>query len=433
LSLGCIIASAQPPQSVTGLSPSAEAQLQTAISDKTTAQINFSRKPPFVRGIHLTSWVAGSKKARVYTDTVLNETEVNTVVIDMKEYRGEVYVKGVKEADEMKTYVSAVPDLKEYLASLKARGIYTVARIVCFKDDLMARRRPEWAVKSSSGGIWLDRSKNAWLDPFNKNNWHYLISIAKECAAAGFEEIQFDYIRFPSDGNIKLCRYSKPHTPESAGQALHGFLTEAYSQLKPLNVDVSIDIFGLVTTDTHDMGIGQKLLNLTESVDYVCPMVYPSHYNPGEYNLADPDLSPYETVYYSLNGAKKRLGESFKKLRPYLQDFSLKHHYGAKQVRDQIQAAYDNDIGDWILWNPRCKYTMAALKPKQFSTVIEKSNRPAPKARSVSGQPQVSSSTLKAADLNVEKSSGTENTNVQPLQNPATSYLSPETTPQIKQ
>lgn len=319
-------------------------------------------RPKFVRGIHLTAWIAGSSKFRPVINELLDETELNTVVIDIKEYEGEVYIPGVKMVTENKTFTPAIPNIKDYLANLKKRNIYTVARIVVFKDNLMPRKRPELAVKDAEGEIWKDRSGRVWLDPYNKEVWNYNISIAEQAIDLGFDEIQFDYIRFPSDGNIRNCRYSQAHSTTASSGALVGFLKEANERLKSKGANISIDVFGLTTTVTHDMGIGQQMVQMTQWVDYVSPMVYPSHYNKGEYGIADPNTSPYKVVFIAMEGARKRLGLDTAKLRPYLQDFSMGHRYGKEEVRAQIQACYDNDIGDWLLWNPRCVYTRSALK-----------------------------------------------------------------------
>jgi len=334
-------------------------------------------KPKYVRGIHLTSWVAGSSKLRATFDQLLDETEINTVVIDIKEYEGEVYIPGVKLAEQYKTYVKAIPDLEKYVARMKSRGIYTVARVVVFKDNIFPRRKPSAGVKDAAGNLWKDRKGITWLDPYSPEAWSYNLDIAERALDLGFEEIQFDYIRFPSDGAIGNCRYSQHHSSTTANTAIVGFLKEANRRLKPRGANISIDVFGLTTTVTHDMGIGQKMMEMAEWVDFLSPMVYPSHYAKGEYRIPDPNKAPYKTVYLSLEGAMKRLGAHGSKLRPYLQDFSLGYHYGAKEVRDQIQAAYDNDIGEWLLWNPRCVYTRTALKGKEAELTYEKKAPPA--------------------------------------------------------
>lgn len=324
-----------------------------------------SSKPERVRGVHLTSWVAGSKKLRAKIDALFAETEINAVVVAIKEYQGEVYIPGVALAEKHKLYVNAIPDIKEYLAALKSRGVYTIARIVVFKDNGLARKKPEWAVKRPDGSVWQDHAKNAWVDPYNKEVWDYNLDIAEQAVALGFQEIQFDYIRFPSDGDIKQCRYSyAQHSSSASARALNGFLELAAKRLKPLGVETSIDIFGLTPSVQHDMGIGQKIMQMTQFVDYVSPMVYPSHYAKGEYGIPVPNAEPYKVVHKTISDAIKRMGVDSKRLRPYLQDFSLGHKYGPKEVRAQIMACEDQGIYDWLLWNPSCRYTVSALRDK---------------------------------------------------------------------
>ena len=330
-------------------------------------------KPKYVRGVHLSAWVAGSKKLRSRINKLLETTELNSIVIALKEYEGEVYIDGYKGQQEFGTYKKAIPDLEEYLKYLNDKGVYTIARIVVFKDNNIVKKKPEWAVKTKDGKVWKDHAGYSWADPYSKEVWDYNIGIAERAVEAGFDEIQFDYTRFPSDGNMKNCFYSQKNSSSPATQAegITAFLHEAYARLKPRGVNVSVDIFGLTTTSTDDMGIGQRIVEMAREVDFVSPMVYPSHYAEGEYGIPDPDADPYKTVYTSLNTAAKRIGPE--KLRPYLQDFSIQHHYGANEVRKQIQAAYDNGIGDWVLWDPKCVYTAPALKSKQFTDMLEKS------------------------------------------------------------
>lgn len=324
------------------------------------------KKPEFVKGIHLTSWVAGSKKARARIEKLLEETELNSVVIAIKEYQGEVYIPGVPLAHKNKLYVNAIPDIRDYLAELKKKGIYTIARIVCFKDNMLARKKPELAVKRPDGSLWVDHRGVAWADPYHKEVWEYNLSVATQAVALGFEEIQFDYIRFPSDGDTKQCRYSySQHNASSAVKNLENFLQTASQRLKALGVNVSIDIFGLTPSVAHDMGIGQKIVELTQWVDYVSPMVYPSHYAKGEYGISEPNREPYKVVYRTMSDAKKKLGEKMNRLRPYLQDFSLGHKYGAREVRAQIQACEENGVMEWLLWDPNCQYTRLALRTKE--------------------------------------------------------------------
>jgi hypothetical protein len=323
---------------------------------------NKSDSPKYIRGIHLSAWISGSEKHRKLTLELFATTELNTAVIDIKEYEGHVYIKGIKKAETNKVYVAAIPDLEKYILLLKEKGIYVIARIVVFRDNTISRKIPSLAIKNPDGTIWTDRKGIAWLDPYNKNAWDYNLKIAERAADIGFDEIQFDYIRFPSDGNTKNCRYSKFHSAAEAQKTLIEFLKEAKKRLSLKGVKISIDVFGLTTTASDDMGIGQKIVEMTEQVDYVNPMVYPSHYAKWTYGIADPNKEPYKIVYNSIEGALKRVPEE--KLRPWLQDFSLGYKYGENEVRAQIQACYDNKIKSWLLWNPRCIYTRGALKDK---------------------------------------------------------------------
>lgn len=322
-------------------------------------------KPEFVRGIHLTSWVTGSKKAREKVDKLLDETELNTVVIAIKEYQGEVYIPGVATAEKNKAFVNAMPDIKEYVADLKGRGVYTIARIVVFKDKIIPKKRPDLAVKTPDGDVWRDRSGNTWVDPYNKGVWEYIFEIGEQAVKLGFEEIQFDYIRYPSDGNTKLCRYSYAnHNSSSAARNLDEFLIAANKRFKPLGVPVSIDVFGLTPSVPHDMGIGQKFAQMTQWVDYVSPMIYPSHYARGEYGIPNPNAEPYKVVYKTMYDSLKKLGPIHNRMRPYLQDFSLGHKYGPQEVRAQIQACEDLGFKEWLMWSPNSNYQKNAYRRK---------------------------------------------------------------------
>lgn len=335
-------------------------------------------KPKYVHGVHLNAWSAGSSDFRKRFQVFLDETTLNTVVIAVKESNGEVYIPGVKMAEEFKAYVPAMPDIKTYIEKLKSRNVYTVARIVVFKDSIAVKHKPQWAVKNPEGGTWADHKGLSWLDPYNRDNWEYTFAIAEQCVNLGFEEIQFDYVRFPSDGIIKNCRYSVRQSSIAPAQCIVNFLKEANLRLKSkYNVNISVDVFGLTTSADHDMGIGQNIIDMAREVDFICPMVYPSHYPKGSYGIENPNNQPYRTVYIGLNYADKKLGENSNKLRPYLQDFSLGYKYHMEEVLAQMQACYDNNIFEWTLWNPGSKYNYLALKSKETvnKKKLEKTNK----------------------------------------------------------
>jgi hypothetical protein len=320
-------------------------------------------EPVEVRGIYLTAYTAGRPDLFEPLLRLVEETELNAMVIDAKNDSGVVtYRSEVPAVVEVGGWKEGISDIRGLLKVLSDKDIYSIARIVAFKDPVWGEKRPDLAVQHKSGGVWRDRTGAAWLNPYKKENWDYVISIAQEAARQGFREIQFDYVRFPSDGNLKAIVY--PGQDErSKAQVIAEFLTYARKQLKPYRVFVSADIFGLTTTYTDDMGIGQHLETLAPAVDYLSPMVYPSHYSTGNYGLRDPDASPYETVFRAMTDARERLdGKHTVIIRPWLQDFSLRNKYGAKEVAAQIRAARDAGMKEWLLWNPSNRYTVGALK-----------------------------------------------------------------------
>ncbi len=344
---------------------STETSPTTAVAPSTSSAVTSNSFKP-VRALHVTAWMAGSKKYRSHIQEVFRTTVVNAVIIDLKEFEGEVYVPGVAIAEKAGAYVPAMPDIAAWIAELKSQGIYTVGRIVVFKDNIMPRKKKSLAVKNAQGDLWFDRTKTTWLDPFNPETGRYNLLIALQAAKLGFDEIQFDYIRFPTDGSLSQMRFSKPYNKAEASRALIGFLKQAHQLLEPTGAKISIDLFGLTTSVNTGMGIGQLFGPMAEQVDFVCPMVYPSHYAKGEYGMPNPNDQPYKTIQLSLRDALRALGpENAHKLRPYLQDFSLKGrgiHYGRKEIRAQIQGAVDLGVESWTLWNARCSYTLDALK-----------------------------------------------------------------------
>ncbi|MHB9146650.1 MAG: putative glycoside hydrolase [Symbiobacteriia bacterium] len=321
-------------------------------------------QPPrvLVKGIYLTGYTAGSSR---FSDLVklVDETELNAMVIDVKDDNGWVtYRSAVPEVKLAKADTGMVPDIDRRLATLWQHDIYPIARIVTFKDPRLAKFKPEQAVHTAAGGVWHDRTGAAWLDPYNRANWDYAIAIAREAALKGFREIQFDYVRFPSDGNTKDIVYPS-YDGRIRADVIAAFLAYAHEQLAPFHVFVSADIFGLIPSVKDDQGIGQYWEKVVPAVDYVSPMAYPSHYAPYTFGLKDPDLAPYETVSNTIKDGLARMdGQPASKLRPWLQDFSMRHRYGAAEVRAQIKAASDQGVKEWILWNAANVYTRAALE-----------------------------------------------------------------------
>ncbi|HWI61682.1 MAG TPA: putative glycoside hydrolase [Symbiobacteriaceae bacterium] len=320
-----------------------------------------------VKGIYLTSYAATHTDMFDPLLSLVERTELNAMVVNIKDDWGNVTFSfdhplaagaGAIHAD--------FKDLKAFTSLLRSKKIYSIARIVTFKDSHVPAYRPELAVHSTRGGIWRDYNGVSWLNPYNRQAWDYPVDIAKGAALAGFDEIQFDYVRFPTDGEMSTLSYPGKDSRERQ-QVIGDFLAYARKELHPYGVWVSADVFGLITSLYDDLGIGHHLEEVSAGVDYLSPMVYPSHYIPGNLNLPNPNAMPYETVYRSMMDAKGRwekAGLTGKvTMRPWLQDFSWGHPYGPAEVRAQIQATYDAGYNEWILWNAANVYTEAALKP----------------------------------------------------------------------
>lgn len=314
-----------------------------------------------VKGVHITSWVAGSDSLFQRIINLIKETELNTVVIDLKEVDGVIgYEVDVPLAKEIKATQKRIRDIDKVISLCNEYGIYKIARITVFKDNYLAGKKPHLAVLDKSGNLWHDDDDRAWVNPYSKEVWEYNLAIAQDAVKHGFDEIQFDYVRFPSDGLISNCRYGNGTSTGKPADAIIEFVKFAKQKLGT-SAFLSVDVFGLTTLRKDGIGIGQKFKEIAENIDFISPMIYPSHYAKGSYGMADPDSHPYKTVSLSLRDANQQIKGTNCKIRPWLQDFSLGYSYGAKEVRDQINAAYAQGLDEWLLWNPRCIYTKKAL------------------------------------------------------------------------
>jgi hypothetical protein len=324
--------------------------------------------PMTPKALYLSFYGVGSKALRDPALKMLEETELNALVIDVKGDRGMIpYRSSVPLSAEVGGQrIITVRDMDGLMASFKEKGIYTIARIVVFKDDLLATARPDLAVKTPAGGLWRDREKLAWVDPFRKEVWNYNIQIAEEAAKLGFDEIQFDYVRFPDS---RSPRFSQPSTEEGRVQAIAGFLKEAKARLAPYNVFVAADIFGYVCWNLNDTDIGQKLDPIASAVDYLSPMLYPSGFQFGIPGYRNPVQNPYEIIYLSLKKAQERTKISSVRFRPWLQAFKDyafdRRQFNGKELRDQISASEKFGAQGWMLWNPVNQYTTASESLKK--------------------------------------------------------------------
>lgn len=326
--------------------------------------------PPIIRGLYLNAYAAGSRTRLPQWIAVADSTEINAFVIDVKDEKGIRYRSEVALAAELaQPGEVTIRDLKALADTLRAHGIYTIARIVVFKDPILAQARPDWSVRNPSGGLWTDRAGNRWVSPWDDRVWDYNLAIAEEVARAGFHEIQFDYVRF-AEPYRSLPPQVHPRARGDRTDAIAAFLLEARRRLHPLGAVVAADVFGLSPNDPRDVNIGQQWETLSATADHLLPMMYPSHYLPTHLpGVPTPDLMPYETVFKSLGMARlrtDRLREAG--VRPartitWLQAFSApwlgRNHqkYGPEQIRQQKQAVYDAGYEDWILWHPGSLYT----------------------------------------------------------------------------
>ena len=322
--------------------------------------------PVKVRGIYVTAWYAGQKDDLKRFIDICEATEINALVIDIKDERGQL-TTGLD------------------LALLKNYGIYTIARLVCFKDNAWGAENPEAAIQNKRGAPWKDNNGIIWLNPYNRKSWDHIVSIAKEAARAGFDEIQLDYVRFPSDGRLNDIDYGSAGEEKTKAEVIDEFIAYTRAALAEEGAKLSADIFGITVINKGDReNIGQDMELIMKNADYICPMIYPSHYANKRQNgtgqvingilFEAPDLKPYEVVYNSLVLMKERMPDDGENavVRPYLQDFTASYlgagyyqHYGAEQVREQIKAVYDAGFDEWILWNSSCVYSVDAFRQKR--------------------------------------------------------------------
>lgn len=286
-----------------------------------------------VRAVYATGWVMGTKSLRESMITSIKENNFNAIVIDIKDEAGQLsYDSSVQTAIDTKASKTMVKDISAVINELKENNIYVIGRIVTFKDPNYAGKVNEIAYKKADGSTWKDYSGNSWPNPYNTATWEYPIALAKEAATLGFDEIQFDYIRFPSsEGKTSQIEYGFDRETKTKADIISAFLEKVMKDLEPYNVTISADVFGIITKRDGDFeNIGQDFSRIAGIVDVICPMVYPSHYNFNEYKLSRPDKMPYELITAALQDAYKRIdtytsGDSTKKvskIRPYLQDFT---------------------------------------------------------------------------------------------------------------
>lgn len=329
--------------------------------------------PDAVRGIYVTGNSAGGDRFLSLVDFV-EKTELNAMVIDIKEDHGYLTYKPDENSPYYGISQNFIQDISEMMSVLEEKEIYPIARIVVFKDSVLAEAKPELSFKTSDGEVWKNSRNEAFVNPFLKEVWDYNIDIAEKAAQLGFQEIQFDYVRFPEgferrDADLQYGMGEYEEIDEDNVQkrvtAVTDFVAYAKQRLEPYDVDVSVDIFGYAATIKEAPGIGQNFTKISENVDVISSMIYPSHWT-SYFGINKPDLHPYELVNEYAKVENEVLGklENPPVSRPWLQDFTASYlgegnymRYGKEEVEAQIRALHDNGIEEFLLWNAGNNYT----------------------------------------------------------------------------
>ena len=332
--------------------------------------------PDAVRAIYMSSWVAGTPSIREPLVEFVRTSEVNAIVIDVKDYSGKVSFRtGDPIIEKMGSEEERVPNMRSFIEELHRNDIYTIARISVFQDPHVVAKMPEIAVRTKEGTVWKDRKGITWVDPASTEMWKYIIRVAHAAEAVGFDELNFDYVRFPSDGNMKNIAFPVWDGIVPRSDVLENFFAYLDTELSKLPIPISLDLFGMTMTNTDDLNIGQVLEKAAPHADYIAPMVYPSHYPNGWNGLSNPAAHPYEVIHFAMSEGERRLeamrvltasttsplyGAHIAELRPWIQDFDLGADYTADMIRKEKQATYDARLDSWMVWDPKNVYTKEA-------------------------------------------------------------------------
>jgi len=335
-------------------------------------------RPDSVRALYVNGWAAGSRSRMRDLIRIADETEINAFIVDIKE--SDTYLvhdsTGIALAKEIGAdQRPASKWLPQLVDTLKAHGIYPIARIVVFKDRMLAEKRPDLAVKTAGGGTWKDKHGKPWVNPYHRTVWDYNVAIAREALEMGFQEVQWDYVRFP---DVLEHQRRAMVFPGSDGVSrednIAAFIRYSKDRLKEFGAPVTADVFGLITHLEGDAGIGQNWEKVIQAADVVLPMVYPSHYYTGFYGFQRPNAHPYEIIRISMQDGVERarlLGGTTAEVMPWLEAQTADWvkptvEYGPAELRQQIQATYDSGLKSWALWNPRSQFDryLPALRPR---------------------------------------------------------------------
>lgn len=331
--------------------------------------------PQQVRALYLTAWAGGTNSIKTHVADLIDASpSLNAVVIDIKDATGKIaYRSNVPLAVDIQSSSNRIPDIQSLVEYFHSKGIYVIGRVSVFQDPVLARQRPEWALQTTDGEVWLDRGGLAWLDPAQKSVWDYNVAIGAEAYEKGFDEINLDYVRYPSDGDMAILGNHRP-TASVRISTIGTFFAYMDKQFRNmLGVPLSADVFGLTTSapEGNDLGIGQDFLTIAQHVDAIAPMIYPSHYTSGFAGQSVPAQAPFTVIDKATADAIKKLNTAqlpIRIYRPWIQDFDLGTPYGVPEVQAQISALQKNTIDSYMVWDPANRYTVDAYSPDVSGT-----------------------------------------------------------------
>ncbi len=321
-------------------------------------------EPIHVKALYLTFWGANiNSKTIKRILNIIKKSDLNAIVVDVKnEYGSTSYKTSVDKANSYGAYKKrTIKNIKEFIDLMRSNNIYTIARVVVFKDELQASNNEDYAIKNSDGTIWRNHDNMAWVDPFDTRSHSYTIAIAEDVAKVGFDEINFDYIRFPAKTGLVLA---KENTQENRLKTIEKFLKSAQEKLKRYGTFISVDTYGNICWEKGDSGIGQKVESLAKYSDYLAPMLYPSGFAKGSFGYKHPADHPHTVIYRSIKNIKNRIEPI--RVRPWLQYFKdyahSKRYYKKSEIQAQIQASNDADTSGWMMWSPSSRYHLNYFK-----------------------------------------------------------------------
>ena len=326
--------------------------------DKSETPKKYYLEPIEVKALYLSFWGASlNSKTLKKMIKMIDDKEINAVVVDVKnEFGWTSYKTDYTKANDLGAYQNrTIKNIEKFMKLMKEKNIYVIGRVVVFKDELRASAYPQYALKDSNGKIWRNREKMAWVDPYMPNTYDYVLSIAADAAKNGFDEINFDYIRFPAKLSLD---YSKENIEKNRVQAIENFIQRAQKTLRPYGTFISVNTYGNVCWAKDDTNIGHTISSLAKYTDYLSPMLYPSGFASGSFGFDNPAAYPYDTIYRSVKHIQCDIDPI--RIRPWLQAFrdyaNDRRQYRKKEIREQIKACADANTSGWMFWNPSSKY-----------------------------------------------------------------------------